>query len=104
MSVTPIYSCISEKKKVQEKWSKPGLYLMSKDELLRFSKFSNEGFKSYQLTSACRSAHGWQIGQHWLTGNSHFPCGRIFIFYFSEPLGINSEVLNSLLLGKGLFI
>ena len=46
----------------------------------------------------------WQIGRHWLAGNSHFPCGRIFIFYFSEPLGIISEVLNSLLLGKGLFI
>ena len=49
-------------------------------------------------------AHGWQIGWHWLAGNSHFPCGRIFIFCFSEPLGINSEVLNRLLLGKGLFI
>ena len=49
-------------------------------------------------------AQGGQIGRHWLAGNSHFPCGRIFIFCFSEPLGINSEVLNSLLLGKGLFI
>ena len=62
------------------------------------------GNRSYQLTSAGRSAHGWQIGRHWLAGNSHFPCGRIFIFCFSEPLGINSEVLNCLLLGKGLFI
>ena len=47
-------------------------------------------------------AHGWQIGRHWLAGNSHFPRGRIlriFIFHFFEPLGINSEVLNSLLLG-----
>ena len=30
---------------------------MSKDELLRFSKFSNEGFKSYQLNYAGRSAN-----------------------------------------------
>ena len=58
------------KKKLQEKWSKPGLYLMSKDELWRFSKFSNEGFKRYQLNYAGRSAHGWQIGWHWLAGNS----------------------------------
>ena len=62
------------------------------------------GNRSYQLTSASQSAHGWQIGRHWLAENSHFPCGRIFIFCFSEPLGINSEVLNSLLLEKGLFI
>ena len=33
-----------------------------------------------------------------------FLCGRIFISCFSEPLDINSEVLNCLLLGKGLFI
>ena len=62
------------------------------------------GNRSYQLTSAGRSAHGWLIGRHWLAGNSYFPCGRIFIFCFSEPLGINIEVLNSLLLWKGLFI
>ena len=49
-------------------------------------------------------AHGWQIGRHWLAGNSRFPCGRIFIFCFSEPLGIYSEVLNGLLLRKGLFL
>ena len=57
-------------KKLQEKWSKPGLLLMSKDELLIFSKFSNEGFKSCQLTSAGRSAHNWQVGWHRLAGNS----------------------------------
>ena len=56
-------------KKLQEKWSKPGLYLMSKDELLRFSKFSNEGFKSYQLNCAGRSANRGQIGRHWLADN-----------------------------------
>ena len=62
------------------------------------------GNGSYQLTSAGRSANHGQIGRHWLAGNSYFPCGRIFMFCFSEPLGINSEVLNSLLLGQGLFI
>ena len=56
------------------------------------------------LTSASRSAHGWQIGWHWLAGNSYFPSGRIFISSFSEPLGINIEGLNSLLLGIQLFI
>ena len=75
---------------------------MSKDELLRFSKFSNEGFKSYQLISAGQSANYGQLGRHWLAGNFYFPCGRIFNFCFSEPMGINSEVLNNLLLGKGL--
>ena len=39
-----------------------------------------------------------------LAGNSYFPCGRIFISSFSEPLGINIEGLNSLLLGIQLFI
>ena len=63
-------------------------------------KSSHMGNRSYQLTSAGWSAHGWQIDWHWLGGNSHhFLRGRIFIFCFSEPLGINSEVLNSLLLG-----
>jgi len=62
------------------------------------------GNKSYQLTSAGRSANHGQIGRHWLAGNSYFPCGRIFVFCFSEPLGINIEVLNSLLLWKELFI
>ena len=62
------------------------------------------GNGSYQLISAGQSANHGQLGQHWLAGNFYFPCGRIFIFCFSEPLGINSEVLNSLLLGKGLFI
>ena len=51
-----------------------------------------------------KNANQGQIGRHWLAGNSYFPCGRIFIFCFSEPLGINIEVLNSLLLWKGLFI
>ena len=59
---------------------------------------------SYQLTSAGRSAHGWLIDQHWLAGNSYFPCGRIFISCFSEPLGIKIEGLYSLLLGIQLFI
>ena len=62
------------------------------------------GNRSYQLTSAGRVAHGWQISRHWLAGNSYFSCGTIFISYFSEALGINIEVLNSLLLGLGLFI
>ena len=62
------------------------------------------GKRSYQLTSASQSAHGWQIGRHWLAGNSYFPCGRIFISSFSEPLGINIEGLNSLLLLIQLFI
>ena len=45
--------------------------------------------------------HGWQISRHWLAGNSYFPCSRIFISSFSEPLGINIE---GLLLGIQLFI
>ena len=49
------------------------------------------GNKTYQLTSAGPSAHGWQIGWHWLAGNFYFPCRRIFIFCFSESLGINIE-------------
>ena len=56
------------------------------------------GNKSYQLTSAGQSAHGWQIGQLWLAGNSYFPCGKIFISSFSEPLGINIDGLSSFLL------
>ena len=39
-----------------------------------------------------------QIGRHWLAGNFYFPHGRIFISCFSEPLGINIEILNGLLL------
>ena len=62
------------------------------------------GNRSYQLTSASQSAHDWQICQHWLAGNSFFPCCWIFISSFSEPLGINIEGLNSLLLGIQLFI
>ena len=31
---------------------------------------------------------------------TYFPCGRIFISSFSEPLGINIESLSSLLLGN----
>ena len=62
------------------------------------------GNRSYQLTGAGQAAHGWQTGQHWLAGNSYFPRGRIFISSFSEPLGINIEGLNSLLLGIQLFI
>ena len=34
----------------------------------------------------------------------YFPRGRIFISCFSEPLGINIEILHSLLLGIQLFI
>ena len=64
-----------------------------------FRKTRNENSPTWETR-----AHGWQIGWHWLAGNSHFPCGRIFIFCFSEPLAINSEVLNYLLLWKGLFI
>ena len=55
------------------------------------------GNRSYQLTSAGRSAHGWQIGQHWLAGNFFFPRRKIFIFCFSEPLGINIEEYEGLL-------
>ena len=62
------------------------------------------GKRNYQLTSAGRSANHGQIDHHWLAGNSYFPCGRIFISSFSEPLGINIEGLKSLLLWKELFI
>ena len=59
---------------------------------------------SYQLTNASRPANHGQIGWHCLAGNFYFPCERIFIFCFSELLGINIEGLNSLLLGIQLFI
>ena len=52
-----------------------------------------------QLTLADRPANQGQIGWHQLAGNSYFLRGRIFISCFSEPLGINIEVLNGLLLG-----
>ena len=47
----------------------------------------------------CQPANHGQIGRHWLAGNSYFPCQMVFIFCFSEPMGINIERLNSLLLG-----
>ena len=43
------------------------------------------GNGSYQLTSAGRSAHGWQIGRHRLAGNSYFQRWRIFIYFFLNP-------------------
>ena len=61
-------------------------------------KILPQGNRSYQLTGAGQSAHGWQLGRHWLAGNSYFLRGRIFISCFSEPLGINIEILNGLLL------
>ena len=60
--------------------------------------------RSYQLTSAGQFAHVWQIGWHQLADKSYFPCERIFISSFSEPLGISIESLNSILLGIQLFI
>ena len=48
--------------------------------------------------SASRSANHGQIGRHWLAGTTSIS----HVVGFS--LGINSEVLNSLLLWKGLFI
>ena len=67
-----------------------------------FGKTKNENPPTQEIEvtskSAGRSAHGWQIGRHWLAGNSHFPCGMIFIFCFSEPLGINIGILMGLLL------
>ena len=60
------------------------------------------GNRSCQLSSASRSANHELIGWHWLASNSYFL--RIFIFYFSKPLGINIECLHSILLGFSLFI
>ena len=56
------------------------------------------GNRSYQLTSAGRTALGWQISWNELAGNSYFLHGRIFISYFSDSLGIDIEILNGLLL------
>ena len=67
-------------------------------------KSSDAGNRSWHLTCAGRSAKHGQIGRHWLVGNSYFPHRRIFIFCFSESLGINIEGLNSLLLGIQLFV
>ena len=60
-------------------------------------KSSHAGNKSYQLTSAGQSALGWQVSRHGLAGSSYFLFGRILISYFSEPLAINTEILNGLL-------
>ena len=62
------------------------------------------GNRSYQLTSAGQSAHGWQIGRHWLAGNSYLLRWRIFIFCFSEPLDINIEGYEGLVHCIRLFI
>ena len=62
------------------------------------------GNGSYQLTCAGRSAHGWQIGRHRLASNSYFPRWRIFLFCFSEPLGINIEGYEGLVHSTRLFI
>ena len=43
------------------------------------------GVTANQLTSASRSALGWQFSRHGLAGNSYFPCGRIFISCFLNP-------------------
>ena len=59
---------------------------------------------SYQLTNASRSTLGWQVGGHELASNSYVLRGKIFISCFSEPLDINIEILNGLLLWKLLFI
>ena len=49
-------------------------------------------FKTSLLMPMGSEKHGWQISWHWLAGNFYFPRGRIFIFCFSEPLGINMRV------------
>ena len=56
--------------------------------------------RSYQLTSAGRSAHGWQIGWHCLAGNSHFPHGRIFISFFLNPWASILKFWKVFCLGK----
>ena len=38
--------------------------------------------RSHQLTCTGRSAHGWQIGRHWLAGNAYFPFS---FFVFLNP-------------------
>ena len=43
-------------------------------------------------------ALGFRKTRHGLAGNSYFLNGRIFIFCFSESLGINIEILKALLL------
>ena len=62
------------------------------------------GNRSYQLTSAGQSAHGWQIVRIWLAVNSCFLCWSISVSCFSEPLDINIKGLNDLLPGIQLFI
>ena len=47
---------------------------------------------------ADQSAIGSQVGWHGLAGNAYFLHGWIFISCVSEPLGINIEILNGLLL------
>ena len=62
------------------------------------------GNRSYQLTSAGRSANHGQIGRHWLAANFNLLRRRILIFCFSEPLGINIEEYEGLVHFTRLFI
>ena len=57
-----------------------------------------QGNRSCQVISAGRSAPGRQVGRYGLASNSYFLCRRIFISCFSEPLGINIEIMNGLFL------
>ena len=63
-------------------------------------------YGSCQLTRAGRSANHRQIGQHctWLASNSDFLYQRIFIFCFTEPLGINVECLKVFCLGSNFLL
>ena len=87
--------------------SVPGLWFGLSDLCWPFMIFLEKKASDMQkchIYSASQSANHEQTGWHWLAGNSYFPCQRIFIFRFSEPLSINSEDLNSLLLRIQLFI
>ena len=51
-----------------------------------------------QVFRKIRNANQGQISWHWLAGNFYFPRWGIFTFCFSEPFGINIEILSGLLL------
>ena len=75
---------------------------LSKQKTIQNFKIDAQGFRKTRKKSPpnpCRpTCQPRKIGWHWLAGNSYFPFGRIFISSFSEPLGINIEILNGCLL------
>ena len=74
--------------------SKPAKTDLNKKSLPKQKTIQNFTIDAKGFRKRKNENHGWQISWHWLADNSHFPCGTIFIFCFSEHLGINIEGLH----------